>query len=101
MGIRLDRHPEGCHLVFEGVVDIFEARELHQKAVAALGVQENVTIRMENLERHDTSAIQILLALSRALRTEGRTLHLDGLPPVARDALQVMGLSHQFGLDAS
>lgn len=100
MGIRLDQDSKGCHLLLEGVVDVFEARELHRKAVTALSVQGNVTVSMETLERLDTSAIQILLALSRALRTDGRTLHLNGLPPIARDALRVVGLSHQLGLDA-
>lgn len=93
MGLRLDQTAGGSHLVLQGVVDVFEARELHQAAVAALNAGGEVTVNLAEVTRLDTSAIQILLALCQGLQVEGRSYHLEGMPPTVRENWQLLGLT--------
>jgi anti-anti-sigma factor len=82
----------GCTLVLQGVVDIFEARELHQQAMAALGAGGEVTLDLEEVDRLDSSAIQILVALRQSLAAGGRSLRLEGIPPSVHDTWRLLGL---------
>jgi len=93
MGVRLDRKEEGCHLVLQGVVDVFEARELHALAQAAMDAGGEVTVRFEEVERLDSSAIQILLALGQTLKAEGRSYRLEGMPAGVQESWRLLGLS--------
>ena len=93
MGVRLDRKEEGCHLVLQGVVDIFEAGELHTLARAAMDAGGEVTVKLEEVERLDSSAIQILLALGQMLKAEGRSYRLEGMPAVVQESWRLLGLS--------
>ncbi len=93
MSLRVEQTAGGSHLVLQGVVDAFKARELHQAAVAAQNAGGKVTVNLAEVTRLDTSAIQILLALSRGLQAEGRSYHLEGMPPTVRENCQLLGLT--------
>jgi len=92
MGVRLDRRLGGCDLVLEGIVDVFEARELHALALAAVDAGGEVTVRMEMVERLDSSAIQILLALGQTLKAEGRSYRLEGMSSAIQESWRLLGL---------
>jgi len=92
MGFRMDRQSGRCHLALHGVVDVSEARELHEQALAALGTGDEVIVRLDEVERLDTSALQILVALAQGLKAEGRRLAITGIPPGAREAFRLSGL---------
>lgn len=91
MGVRLDRKPGGCDLVLQGIVDIFEAKELHALALAAVDAGGEVTVKMEEVERLDSSAIQILVALGQTLKTEGRGYHLEGMSSAIQESWRLFG----------
>jgi anti-anti-sigma regulatory factor len=92
MGVRLDRKLGGCDLVLQGIVDVFEARELHALALAAVDAGGEVTVRMEKVERLDSSAIQILLALGQTLKAEGRSYRLEGMSSAIQESWRLLGL---------
>lgn len=64
------------HLALHGTVDIFLARELLELAKRALDGEGDVRVDCRELERLDTSALQILLALQRQLAEHSRALQL-------------------------
>jgi ABC-type transporter Mla MlaB component len=63
-------------LALHGTIDVFLARELLDHARRAFAGAGDVRIDCAALERLDTSALQILLALQRELQEQGRRLEL-------------------------
>jgi anti-anti-sigma regulatory factor len=79
------------------VVGIAQARELADAARAAVdrGTRE-VVVRGADLRAIDTSSVQILVALRRALAAQGRALRLDGLPRAIVQRCERAGLGHEM-----
>jgi anti-anti-sigma regulatory factor len=63
-------------LALHGTIDVFLAGELLEHARRAFAAAGDVRIDCAALERLDTSALQILLALQRELEEHGRRLEL-------------------------
>ena len=76
-------------IALEGSVDIFFAVDLRQAALEVLQAGEDVVVCCEKLERLDTSALQILLALKKELEQSGRKIEWADVPsgPAALAAL--------------
>jgi len=81
-------------LHLNGIVDIFEAVELHAAARAALEDAQAATVRLdlEKVERMDASAVQILIALGSALAAQGRTLGPTKIAPAPESLLARIGI---------
>lgn len=73
-----------------GVIDIFEARQLHTLALQAFqdARAQKIRVNMSSVERLDISALQILLALKQDLQAEGRSFSLDAVPNILHDTLR-------------
>lgn len=81
MPCELIKGPNGWCLALSGVVDLFDAADLHAAAIDALEHgPPRITIRLEAATSIDTSATQILLALRRALTERERNSRLEGTP---------------------
>lgn len=80
-------------LLLQGGVDIFFAAELHQAALKLLDSGEDAEVLCAQLERLDTSALQILLALKEGLAKKGKSLQLAGVPSPVADLLGLAGLA--------
>jgi len=67
-----------------GTIDVFLARDLLNAAKGAAGATGDVTVDCAKLDRLDTSALQVLLALEQTLRAQGRSTDVRG----ANDAVR-------------
>jgi len=79
-------------LELEGIVDISRADDLHAQARAMVLQSGNVTVRCAKLERVDVSGAQVLIALRRRLRGEGRDFYVADVPPNVLASLAQAGL---------
>lgn len=80
-------------IILEGAVDIFFAADLRQAALGLLGAGEDVAVCCEKLERLDTAALQILLALKKELEQNGKTLQVIDLPAGPARLVDLAGLT--------
>jgi anti-anti-sigma regulatory factor len=84
-------------IVLEGAVDIFFAVDLRQAALEVLQAGEDIIVCCEKLERLDTSALQILLALKKELEQNGRKIEWPDVPTGPAALAALAGLSgHLF-----
>ena len=90
--VRLVRSKKGPRLVLHGNVSAVSAERLHQTALEAVALGTDVTADFAATEELDASALQILFALRRALRTRGRDLRLAGSSPLLNESLRLAGL---------
>lgn len=97
MGVTLSNDGERARLALQGVVDIFEARELHRMALGALQAPGGVVVSLEEVTRVDTAATQVLLALKRALSSQGKTFALEAVPAGVRESWRFLGLAGEMG----
>ena len=74
-----------------GAADVSRARELFEQARACVAASHDVVVQCDALERIDASALQILLALQRAIETSGGRFRLAGLPPPITASLSRAG----------
>ena len=85
-------------LRLSGVVDLNDASTLHAAArEAAQGVPRSVVVHLQDIDRLDTSATQILLSLQRHLAAGGRTLRVEGTPPAVAGLWRRAGLLELIG----
>ncbi len=98
MAVELVKNPGEWVLGLSGVVDVGEASVLHAAArEAERDAPRAVVVRLEKVDGLDTSAIQILLALERALATSGRVLRLESPPPAVAELWRRAGLRERLG----
>jgi anti-anti-sigma regulatory factor len=97
MAVELIEQPDVWSLRLSGVVGIAEARELAAAARAAMTAGgKDVVVDLHAARVLDTSAAQVLLALKRALTSQGRTLRLDSVPPAIQQRWQRAGLEREL-----
>jgi anti-anti-sigma regulatory factor len=70
--------------------------ELREAALAALRDDCDLTLNLANLDHLDASALQILLALDREQKRNGRRLELDNLLPALREWFGYAGAAELF-----
>jgi anti-anti-sigma regulatory factor len=80
-------------LVLEWAGDIFFAADLHAAVLDVLQQGRDAAVCCEKLERLDTSAFQVLLALKKELGQSGRSLEWSGLAGAPADLAALAGLS--------
>jgi len=98
MPIELTKDGARWTLALSGVVSVAHAAELavSARAAAAAGAGE-VVVRAAGVHALDTAALQILIALRRALAAQGRTLRVDGAPAALVAQWQRAGLAAELG----
>lgn len=93
MPCELTKQPDGWSLALSGVVDLFDAADLHAAAVDAVEHgPPRITVRLDAATSVDTSATQILLALRHALVERERSLRIEGTPAKVAAAWATAGL---------
>ena len=80
-------------LLLRGTVDVSVADQFRLAALRLAERSEDATVGCEQLERLDTSAIQILLGLKEDLKKNGKHLVLQGVPLAVSNQLQLAGLA--------
>jgi anti-anti-sigma regulatory factor len=90
--VRLVKSKKGPRLVLKGNVTVVSAGRLHRTALEAVELNVDVTADLGAAEDLDASALQILLALRRALEARGRNLRLTGSSPLQDESLRLAGL---------
>ena len=94
MAVHLDSGADSCTITLSGPVGIGTATGLYAAAVTAAGsAAPVVVVSLTAAPSVDTSAAQILLALSRALAGQGRTLRLTGADPSVAARLRLVALA--------
>lgn len=88
----LDESGECTRLVLSGTVSIRTARAFHAVVVDAASRGLPVTVDASALDRLDTTAIQLLLALERSQADAGLTFTVEGVTLGIRRSLQLAGL---------
>jgi anti-anti-sigma factor len=84
-------------LRLSGVVDVAEANALLRAArEAARGAPLAVVVDLQKVDRLDTSATQILLALRGALAASGRVLRIESTPPAVAQLWRRAGLGERL-----
>jgi anti-anti-sigma regulatory factor len=81
-------------LQLTGIVDIFEAADLHVAARRALEDSQAATVRLDmaQVKRMDASAAQILLVLKAAIISQGREFGVAAIAPETEAALSRLGI---------
>ena len=80
-------------LGLSGVVDIFDAMALHATALeAAANAPSRVVVGLGDAASVDTAATQVLLALKRALASDGRALTFTDIPAPVLEFWRAAGL---------
>ena len=93
MAVELRDSAETWILRLSGVVDVNDASTLHAAArEAAQGAPRAVVVHLQDVDRLDTSATQILLSLQRHLAASGRALRVEGTPPSVAELWRRAGL---------
>lgn len=90
--ISLSPEPDGTHLHLAGEVTAASAGELREAALAAAAAGRAAVVRGEAVERLDTAALQVLLALQAELRGRGLALAVRGLPAAVAAVVRLAGL---------
>lgn len=85
------READGCHLHLQGDLSIHAAEDLRQAFLGVLDQNVPVVVRGDAVERMDTAALQLLLALQRDLGEQHR-LTLRGFPPPVAGLIRLAGL---------
>ena len=80
-------------IVLRGAIDIFFAADLRQAALTLLETGADIAVCCEKLERLDTAALQILLALKKELEQSGNNLQVIGLSSEPARLLDLAGLA--------
>jgi anti-anti-sigma factor len=84
-------------LRLSGVVDVAEADMLLAAAREAARVAPlAVVVHLQKVDRLDTSATQILLALQGALAAGGRVLRIESTPPAVAELWRRAGLGERL-----
>jgi anti-anti-sigma regulatory factor len=97
MAVRVVVHGREVTVVLTGVEDVRGAAALRDAALGVVAAApETCTVRLEGCEGLDTAALQVLLALHRAL--PGR-VRFVGLPPAVTETWRLAGLDRLFGGD--
>ena len=97
MAVELVKDGGQWSLVLSGEVAIGEARALHGAARATLDESAgDVVLRMGDLQSLDTSTMQVLVALGRALTERGRALRIDEAPEAVAQQWRRAGLGDLF-----
>jgi anti-anti-sigma factor len=77
-----------------GTIDVFLARQLLDAATGAVSAEGDVVVDCARLDRLDTSALQVLLALERQLAGQGRRILLRGVGEPVRALFGFAGVEH-------
>ena len=88
-------------LVLTGRVDVSRARALHLEARALHDLGSDVSVEWSEVEALDAAALQILLALDRALRAAGRRLRVSPPSEAVSQTLALTGLAQYFAAEAA
>ena len=78
-----------------------EAQACLREWTQRLPTQGEVLLEAAGLQRFDSSALAVLLALQRAAREKGCRLQVRGLPPLAGQLARVYGIESGLGLSVS
>jgi anti-anti-sigma factor len=98
-GIERDPGRERYRLTLTGTIDVFEAAAVLETAREAAAADRPISIHIEELERLDTSILQILLALQREVQRRGQSLQVVGDNPAIRRTCILLG-SHRHLFEA-
>jgi anti-anti-sigma factor len=90
--IRIETSEGLTTLRLEGAIGVAQARALHARALELASQGGDVTVRASLVSHLDAAAVQVLIALSAALKSRGRTLAIADLPVSVSHTLQLAGL---------
>lgn len=90
--VRLVAGQAETRLFLSGSVNLIVADRLHGLACEALARGLDVLVDCSHAEHIDVSAAQVLIALARGLRGQGRCLTLGSVPGPVAELLAVSGL---------
>ncbi len=86
------RAPSGAVLALAGMADVRTARQLHRAAREVLDAAGDVTVDVTGVAHLDAAALQILIALRRALAEHGRGMCCIGVSDGVRTMVRHAGL---------
>jgi anti-anti-sigma regulatory factor len=79
-------------LTLSGDVGIGEAAALHAAALeCARDAEKGVSVQLDACTSVDTSALQVLYALHRALLAASRLMNVEGSPPAIAETIRLAG----------
>jgi anti-anti-sigma factor len=98
--ITVGQASDGHHeLILNGEVNIFVASQLQQEAVRLVESGQNVRVCCEQVDSFDAAALQVLVALSEALVSQGRALQFQGVSQGLLSTIQLAGLAERLTRD--
>ena len=87
------------HLV--GEIDLATAPELRRRLEAAMLASDgDFVVDASQLSFIDSTGLRVLVDIRDALAARGRRFGIVSLPPIARRAIDVVGLHEVLGVDA-
>lgn len=91
---RVEKSPDGGHLVLEGIVGAAQAAALRETARELAATGRPVKVDVSGLRHVDCAGVQVLLALDETLRRQGQSLVLVSVPGSVGATLRNAGLQH-------
>ena len=88
-------------LVLQENVDVFWAEKLHQTALHMAEQNQDVVVNCEKTEQLSSAAFQVLLALQQRVHQASGLFHLEKIPAVVLQQLQIAGLENVFSMEAN
>lgn len=94
--IRVEKRPEGRHLVLEGVVGAAQARSLVEAARGLAAEPGPITVDMSALSHLDCAGVQVLLALVETQTRNDSVLRFESVSDSVAATFRNAGLGHLF-----
>ena len=80
-----------AEITLEGSLDISNAQELHDRLRAALETGAKIMISATGVERADTTAVQLLCALTKKMHSESREVIWQDPSDALQNAIRILG----------
>ena len=87
-------------MVCEGTLDLGAVEELRTRLLAAIASGTGVEVVASSVERVDTANLQVLCAVARDLRAQGRPFRLTDASAPLQLAARRLGVGTLLGLEA-
>jgi anti-anti-sigma factor len=83
-----------------GEIDLETAGELHRRLLAAILASDgDLVVDASALDFIDSSGLGVLVDARTVLATRGRRMQMVAVPPIARRAIEILGLLELLGVD--
>jgi anti-anti-sigma factor len=100
LDVEIQAHPGQAILVLRGELDLATKSQLHDVAMAHLGVSGLATLGLDlaDITFLDSSGISVLVEVRNQAQERGIAMEISAVSPPAARVLTIVGLAKSFGI---